>query len=263
MTDSPRSRRTAALEQQKQAAIRRLDFELAFQITQTLLQERAAELSVEHRRFLEQVALESVDDQAGINAQRQRIEANQEDEVDILKREYSRAARILARKHRQQAHELTEKWRGIYAATQRDVAARVESSNISARILAEASKFESAISVRNGAREMSGPPLAQCCAAFKRQFDFMCGRHEGEFDQLHSLLRNAVLAMKQYGNQVMLTIEAEYARKEAERKAMVLDSMFQMTPDRDTRRAAIARMSPKSVRSSPSSPTSRRSVTRS
>jgi hypothetical protein len=142
---------------------------------------------------------------------------------------------------------LTDKWRALYRQAQCDAGARAAASALSAQILAECDSFESAIGIRDGARDVRPARLCEYCAAYRRQFECMLRRHDAEFDQLHVLLRNYVFMLKQQADEVMMQVEAEHMRKESEQRANLIGIVLQAMDGSAQRTATIDQISGRDV----------------
>jgi hypothetical protein len=227
MRVAPARARSRALTGQKREAIRSLDFERAYNISREILQVREGEVAEQQRSFFDLFAEDDGRSQRDIETQQETIFARCEDWIAAVKCEYQQAAQILAQKHRREAQLLTDKWRALHRQAQCDAHGRAATYILSARILAECDSFESAIDVRDGAEEIRAADLSEYCAAYRQQFQFMLRRHEAEFDQLHTLLKNYVFMRKLEAEELMLAAEEEHMRVGSEQSANRIGNVLQ------------------------------------
>jgi hypothetical protein len=131
-----------------------------------------------------------------LNLERELIDMTEESQMRSIKGDYAEAARSLARRHRCEAEALETRWREMYCRAVNDGIVRVETANISARLLDESGSFEVAETVRESAQASYRIRANECYRGFAEQYRLMIERHAKEFDRLHMSAKESVSILK-------------------------------------------------------------------
>lgn len=233
------------LEREKADAIARLDFEAAISLSKRIFEQREHESALKRYKYLQSLAGSQNISQRKLELEKKLIALREEQEMRAIKREYASIAKILAQKQRNEAQALEQKWRDLYTRTKRDAENRLETSLISARLLARCDNYDQAISVRDATRGIDKTKMIECCDGFKKQYKLMMARHDAEFDRLYALFRDYALMLENQSQEMEIAAEAKCAADESEQNVTVIDAVLRSTKSEDLKREALEHFSPR------------------
>jgi hypothetical protein len=229
-----------ALDQKRQDAVRKGDFELASEISKDIANTEKRERDARRQNFLS-----TIDSSFQHDPSADADSTAEEQTISAIKREFEEAARVMARKHRAEAAALEQKWRLLYLRAERNLQDRVETSLISARTLADGESYGEAIRLREAANNIQRVELDECCNAFKKQHELLMRRHEEDYDHFHALLKNAIITTRQESSEEALAAQTGRVREAWEHTAAVIDDVLNSVTDPELQIAAIEHLSPR------------------
>lgn len=234
------------LGREKTAAIANLDFESAYDINQRILTQHEIDTDVKRRKYIDNIFGENGSfAKDRLMMERQSIDMDEQREIRAVKQDYVSKARSLAAKHRREAEELELKWREIYERTYKEAETRLESSLISARLLAKCDNYQSAINVRDATKEIDRTQVIECCDGFKRQFAMMMKRHETEFEHLHLLFKSYIQLLKNESEQLTLEATSRCIADESVCQVTAIDNAIRNVSDEKLKKSVIEHFSPR------------------
>lgn len=237
------------LGREKTAAIANLDFESAYTISQDMLTRHEKDTIARRQRYIDSVFGENGSTAKDkLEMEKELINMDAARELRAVKQDYIVKAKSLAAKHRSEAEELELKWREIYDRAYKDAETRLESSLISARLLAKCDNYEHAINVRDSTKEIDRTQVIECCDGFKRQYAMMMKRHETEFEHLHLLFKSYVQLLRNESEQLTLEATSRCIADESVQQVHAIDNAIRNVSDEALKKSVIEHFSPRKAR---------------